>query len=156
MLRRTVLLLTLALPFAAVANPAATPTPATDLRYTHSEADDSPLLRDYNGEPWYGMLANCAGYYMAASQVQGVPPEVSQALRKQANFFATVASFRLARDRGLEKTIHEPVIAIANAAEARATERGLVADPGRQQSMRVLCGAHLNAYERVVPGMELK
>lgn len=156
MIRRSLLLLALALPFAAQANPAAAPAPSTDLRYSYSEADDSSLLRDYNGEPWYGMLANCAGYYMAASQVEGVPPEVAQALRKQANFFATVASFRLAKDRQLEKTIHAPVITIANAAEARATERGLVADPGRQQSMRVLCGAHLNAYERMVPGMELK
>ncbi|MDP2228745.1 MAG: hypothetical protein Q8J78_14845 [Moraxellaceae bacterium] len=151
---RLALLLALALPL-AVHSASAAAAPAPDLRYTFSEADDSPLLRDYNGEPWWGMLANCAGYYMAASKVEGVPPEVSQALRKQGNFYATVASFRLAKDRGLEQTIHQEVINIATRADANALANGLVATPERQQSMRLLCGAHLNAYERMVPGMEL-
>lgn len=142
---------------APAATPAAAPAPASpDLRYRHDPVKDLEMLKDYDGEPWYGMLANCAGYYTAAAETPGVPESVSNALRKQANFYATVASFRLARDRGLEKTIHDPVVTIADKASANAKARGLVSTPQRQESMRTLCGGHLNAYERMVPGMELQ
>lgn len=155
-MKKTAALLTLCalLPFTATAAPDV--VGALDLKYKYDETNDSSLLKDYNGEPWYGMLANCAGYYTAASETEGVPEEVSKALRKQANFYATVASFRLAKDRGLPQTIHQPVINIAERATENALQHGLVSTPARQQSMRALCGAHLNAYERVVPGMELQ
>lgn len=161
MSRALLLSLALLLPLSALAAPvpapaaAAAPAPAPDLRYRH-DAADHPLLKDYDGEPWWSMLASCAGYAIAASEQAGVAPESVAAYQRDANYYATLASYRLARDRHLRLGIQPEVEQVANAAADRAIANGLVGSVSQRQSMSVLCGAHVQAYDRMVPGRGLQ
>jgi hypothetical protein len=139
---------------AAAASPAAA-APAPDLHYRHDGADH-PLLKDYDGQPWWSMLASCAGYAIAASEQPDVAPESVAAYQRDANYYATLASYRLARDRQRPLGIQPEVEQAANAAADRAIGNALVASVPQRQSMSVLCGAHVQAYDRMVPGRGLK
>lgn len=141
------------LPFTASAAPDV--IGALDMKYQYDEDKDSRLLKDYDGEPWWVILANCAGYYIASSETADVPEDAAQSMKKQANFYATVASFRLSKDRAWPEEIHEMVTNLAYRNADNALQQGIVSTPARRQSVHLLCGAQLNAYERMVPGMEL-
>lgn len=164
-MKKTLMVAVLALlPVVASANPPAVPAAAAagaptaqallDMRYSYDE-NDSSLMRDYDGEPWWVMLANCAGYHIAASEQQGFPQEQVAALKSAGNYFATLASLRYAKDNGRAPDIQPEVEQLAFRSADNALLNGLVADQRRVASMGALCGAHVNAYERMVPGMLL-
>lgn len=162
MSRPLLLTLALLLPLPVLAAPASTPapapaaaTPAVDLRYRH-DAADHPLLKEYDGESWWTMLASCAGYAMAAADQPGLPADSAQAYQRDGNYYATLASYRYARDHQLPLGIRPEVVEVADRATDRAWKGGLVDSADKRRSMAVLCGAHVSAYERMVPGRGLK
>ena len=81
---------------------AAAPTMAEDLLYRHRNANLN-TLKSYEGQPYWAMLAECAGIYGSLAnrrQAQG-KAEVASAAKAQGIWFLKTATSQLAADRRL-------------------------------------------------------
>lgn len=127
---------------------------SADMEYKHPKGGDA-LMEAFDGSTWWEMFANCAGFYAAAHDVS-TDSKYKPRFGQNRNHFATIASFRFAKDNNRPmNTIHKEIVQVADEMKAMAISKNWVNDIGSRMRWLARCDGLPAKYEMIVPGMLL-